>query len=113
MLIDNEIVKNTISSNIKHYRRKANLTQEQLAEKINVSFDFVQSLEYARSGISIVTLLNLCNALNVTPNDILKDFIVKPLNEQNINQQIDVLPDYEKKAILNLIDYFNNNNFNR
>lgn len=110
MQIDNEILKSTIGTSIKQYRIKANLIQDALAEKSNISLNFLQDIEYGRSNGSILTLINLCNALGITPNDILKKFLTTDtVNDENLYNQIKIMSEHEKNAIYTLIQYFNNN----
>jgi transcriptional regulator with XRE-family HTH domain len=52
-------------------RREAGLRQAQLAERIDVSTEFVSRMERARTLPSLPTLLALCDALSCTPNDLL------------------------------------------
>lgn len=57
----------TIASNIKYYRKLANLTQAELADKTNYSHEFIRRIE-ARSGkkyFSIDTIVQIANALNI------------------------------------------------
>lgn len=108
--IDNDMVKNTISYIIKQYRTLANLTQAQLADKAKISVEFLQDIEYCRSGISITTLINICNALGITPNDVLRKFLSSnTVTDENIVQQIKLLSTHEKNAVYTLIQFFNNN----
>lgn len=60
-----------ISSAIKQRRIKANLSQKQLAEMIGTTKQLIQQAEKGKAGISIKTLINICSALDCTPNDIL------------------------------------------
>lgn len=111
MIIDDEMLKNVLSVNIKSARIKSNLTQEELAEQSDISLNFEKDIEGGRSGTSLVTLINLCKTLGTTPNDILKDFFLdNQVNNDNLVQQISLLTDYEKKALYTLIQYFNTNN---
>ena len=108
MVLDDNMIKKVLSTNIKALRLKANLTQEELAEKSEISLTFLKDIERSRSSVSIPTLISLCKALNVTPNDILRDFFTtQNLNADNIYNQLKVLPDYEKNAIYSLLQYFN------
>lgn len=108
--IDNDMVKNTISYALKQYRIQANLTQEELAEKAHISLNFLQDIEYCRSGVSVTTLISLCNALGITPNDILRKFLsTNAVDDENLSQQIKLLSNHEKNAIYTLIQYYNNN----
>lgn len=110
MQIDNDIIKNTIAYLLKQYRIEADLTQAQLAEKTHISTEFLQDIEYAKSGISIATLVNLCNALGITPNDFLRKFLsTNTVNDDNISQQLKLLSNHDKNAIYTLIQYYNNN----
>lgn len=110
MQIDNDIIKNAIAYTLKQYRVEADLTQAQLAEKAHISTEFLQDIEYSRSGVSIATLINLCNALSITPNDILRKFLsTNNVDDDNLTQQIKLLSNHEKNAIYTLVQYYNNN----
>ena len=68
-----------IRENVRYYRNLINLngtkmTQENLAEKANLSISVIGSLESKNKiqGISILSLINLSKALNVEPEDLLK-----------------------------------------
>lgn len=114
MQISDEDVRLVLSQNIKSARSSIGYTQEKLAEKSEISSNFLKDIENQRSGISLTTLINLCKSLKTTPNQVLKDFF-KDSTEQsdNILQQINLLDDYEKRAVLTLIDYFIKNNHNQ
>lgn len=62
---DNNI-KERISKNIKKYRLKAGITQEQLAVDIGKSYDFTRRLEFKKGeiGCSIDTLYKISIVLN-------------------------------------------------
>lgn len=57
-----------ISHNIKKYRLKAGITQEQLAVDIGKSYDFIRRLEYKKGdiGCSIETLYRISVVLDVS-----------------------------------------------
>ena len=110
MQINDNDLKEIISKNIKSIRQSANLTQESLAEKSDISLNFLKDIEWNRSGISLTTLINICYSLNVTPNELLKDFFKDSFNDsENLVQQINLLNNYQKEAIYSLIQYFKNN----
>ena len=58
---------------IRHYRQKQHMTQEQLAEQAAVSASFLGHIERGSRIASLETVMKLCVALNVTPNDLLSD----------------------------------------
>lgn len=64
----NENVMRDVSLNIKKYRKKAGITQEQLAVDIGKSYDFVRRLEFKKGqiGCSLYTLYRISVVLGVT-----------------------------------------------
>lgn len=61
-----------LGKNIKRYRLKNNLTQEELAEKLNMSLNFVGKIEVAFSKPSLNTLIKIAQVLNTTVSDLTK-----------------------------------------
>lgn len=63
-----------VSKNIKKYRKKAGITQEQLAVDIEKSYDFVRRIEYKKGkvGCSIDTLYRISIVLNVSMDKFFK-----------------------------------------
>ena len=59
-------IRKKISLNIKKYREKAGITQEQLALDIGLSYDFTRRLEFKKGavGCSIDTLYKISVVLN-------------------------------------------------
>ena len=61
-----------IGSNVRRIRQEEGLTQEQLAEKADLSFTVIQKVEAGQSGSRIETLIRIAMVLNATL-DILAD----------------------------------------
>ena len=59
-----------IGEKIAKLRRDHHLTQEQLAERVNVSSKTVSNIENDNRVIRIDTLLQICRELGTTPNDL-------------------------------------------
>ena len=55
-----------IGNRISVERRRNNITQEQLAEKMNVSIQMISNLERGNKAIKINNLVNLSQILGVT-----------------------------------------------
>ncbi len=55
-----------LGKNIKKRRKELGLTQEQLAEKLNMSLNFVGKIEVAFSKPSLDTLIEIAKVLNTT-----------------------------------------------
>lgn len=75
-----------IGNNIQIARLKKGLTQEALSEKCNVSTKYISAIERGVSSGSISLIVDICNALDVTPNYIFSNTI------SNSNDTVDVLP---------------------
>lgn len=110
MQLSDDELRDVLSQNIKSARLSSNLTQENLAELSEISLNFLKDVEGCRSGVSLPTLISICRALNITPNELLKDFFKDSYDKsENIVQQINLLNNYQKDAICTLIQYFKNN----
>lgn len=59
------------SSNLKRYRKRAALSQEQLAEQLDVTRQTVSSWERDNSYPDLDLLVRLADVLKVSPNDLL------------------------------------------
>ena len=63
-------VREEISKNLLYYRKKAGLTQKQLADKIGVKNTAVSNWESGNNSIDIDTLCIVCDVFGITLNDI-------------------------------------------
>ncbi len=70
----NEDVYEIISANIKAYRKSANITQAELADRTHYSHEFIRRIEApnAKKYFSIDTLVQIAKALKVKPEQLLK-----------------------------------------
>lgn len=65
----------TLGKNIKNIRRNMKYTQEQFAEKIEISSQFLSQTERGVAGISLDTAIKICNTANCSPALLFKDII--------------------------------------
>ena len=102
--IDENEFKRNIAQKIKFYRKE---TQEKTAENASISVDTLSTAERGISIINSLNLVNLSNALNVTPNDILADFIAdkNKLLTSKLNNDFDDLSIEEKNFLLSEINF--------
>ena len=66
-----------ISKRIKIARIKADLTQERLAEMVEISPTHMSNIETGTTRVSLTAIVSLANALSVTVDDLLCDSVVK------------------------------------
>lgn len=71
-----------IGMRIKKIRKSKKMTQEKLSELSNISPQHLSQIESAKTKLSLPTLINICNALNVTTDNILCDVLTADTTEQ-------------------------------
>ncbi len=67
-VINMDVDKKLIGKRIRHRREAAGLSQEQLAEKLELSTNHISSIECGKSLLTTKRLLDLCDILGGTPN---------------------------------------------
>lgn len=70
-------IKNIIAKNLIELRKKNNLTQNELAEKLNYSDNTISRWEHAEITPSIETLVQIAELFNVSLESLLKEDVVK------------------------------------
>ena len=65
----------TVGQTIKKYRKQKNLTQEQLADKINISISYLTKIEAVNCDqpFSLEVLLDIAEGLDISIHDLLED----------------------------------------
>ena len=66
-----------IGKRIKIARIKADLTQERLAEMVEISPTHMSNIETGTTRVSLSAIVSLANALSVTVDDLLCDSVIK------------------------------------
>jgi transcriptional regulator with XRE-family HTH domain len=80
-----------IGRRIRFQREQMHLTREELAEKLEVSAKFCADIEYGMKGMSMTTLNNLSEILNLSTDYILKgnnDLSVDEMNNRDIIESV-------------------------
>ena len=94
-----------IGEQIRIAREQAKLTQEQFAERIEVSPQYISDLERGVVGISIPTLKRACIALGVTSDQILFG-AVSTDRKDAIEKRCAGLTDEDFSALMNIVDTY-------
>lgn len=71
-----------IGEQIQKYRKRAGMTQEVLAEKAEISVPHVSRIETGTTKPSLQTLVDICNALDTTIDNLMQDSV--PAAKRNI-----------------------------
>ena len=75
--MDTEMLLKQIGARISARRRELNITQEQLAEKMDVSIQMISNLEKGKKAIRPENLIKLCETLGVSA-----DFVLRGLRSE-------------------------------
>ena len=86
--MDETKLKNNISRNITTYRKRCNLTQAQLSYKISYSDKAVSKWERGLSLPDAGIMLELCNILGITVNELLNGEKIEMKDYQEKNEKL-------------------------
>ena len=110
--IEKSDVLQIIGNNIKALRLSRGMTQEQMAEKLDHSVNFVSLIELGKSGMSVTTILDICNILDIDVNCIFKGLLDYKMKnkDQNLIDNILILSNDDKEIIEKLTEHLINKN---
>ena len=94
----------------KEYRIKNNLTQEKIAEKLEISVKYISRIENGIGGVKVETLVNYMNILGISPNVVFEKTIInKKLEKQiKLSKKASTLSDEKLNFIISIIDLLEN-----
>lgn len=79
-------LRKTFGKNIKTYRFKKKLTQAQLAEKVDISSNYVSQLERGKHSVDFDIIESICDHLEIEPFQL----FLKPNENENLPRRIDM-----------------------
>lgn len=86
-----------IGTRIREFRNFQKLSREALAEKAGISTQFLADIEGGKKGMTISTLIKLCNALHVSSDSII--FGNKNVTSPNIDAMLSTLSQEQQQEI--------------
>lgn len=90
-------IKEEIAKNLLFYRKKAKLTQKELAEKLGVKNTAVSNWESGNNSIDIDTLFLACEIFGITLNDIYGKY--DPVPASNFSgAELQIIRDYREAS---------------
>ena len=94
-----------IGKKIKEVRIAGRITQESLADAVDVNTSHISNIENNRVKVSLSTLVRICNALNTTVDFILADEYAKPSSaiEREILHELGFCSNTTKEQILKIV----------
>lgn len=96
----------TLGQNIKFYRIENKLRQEDLAEKIGLSINYVGMLERGEKTPALDTFVEIANALNVSSDVLLSGVLNKGFEIQStiLQEKVNTLSNESKLKIYEVVD---------
>ena len=96
-----------IGNKLLFVRKKAGLTQAEVAEAAGLSDRTYADIERGSVNMKIETVLHICDALHVTPDEILTEENPSLLNKQNeLLERLNSCSPKEKETALNLLSVY-------
>ncbi len=101
--MNNELILKEMGERIYKRRREKKLTQEQVAEKMNVSTQMISNLELGKKAIRPENLIKICAVLDISADYILTGDVFTSKFDV-ICQKLSLLEEHELKVIGDIID---------
>ena len=102
-----------IGQTIQARRKELKITQTQLAEKAQLSVVHVSHIETRKVSMSLDSLLAICSALEVTPNDILLgEYVIPNLRNLLFEKPSENISFDDKILLQNIYRYMEERNGN-
>lgn len=111
MLISGNDVLQVLGTRLKKARNEKKLTQDFVAENVNISTDLLRNIENGRNIGSIPTLLNLCNFLEITPDILFEPLLTteKPTLDTILTKYITSISKEDKEILKQIIIHIDKN----
>jgi transcriptional regulator with XRE-family HTH domain len=103
--MEEQELRGILSNNIKRCRLKNNLSQLALAEKLDISTNFLSDIERCKAWVSPNTLIKLAAVLDVEPYELFKADALLSETEKNVLQRY---ADENLKAVLSVANRLHN-----
>lgn len=100
------MIEREIGKKIKFYRKKRGLTQEQLAEKVELSSHFISALERGMYSVKLENLVKIINVLECTADDLFCDSLSDKTraNASRLAKEMATLPEHEQERIFKVVE---------
>ena len=95
-----------IGKRIQEYRKKKGITQDELAEIIDISPHYLSALERGVYNIKLSTLVKILNSLDCSADEVFCDVVDKScaVTTSRLSEKLSTLPVEEQKKILAVVD---------
>lgn len=110
-------ITDNIGAKIRLCRKERGLTQEQLAERINIAPNYLGQIENGHRGVNLTNLVKIANELEITFDYLLSDFNAGAIesNESLKSQWLELFNNRtpnEQQLLINIVKDLSRNLFN-
>lgn len=95
-----------IGNRLYEIRNKRLMSRLEVAEKADISDRAYADIERGSVNMRLETLLKICNALNITPNDVLTVEQQKTVSEAELTQIMKQCSESEKNTAMKLLNVY-------
>lgn len=95
--------KTYLCKRIKEFRENKKYTQEHMAKELGISTNHYGRIERGESSCTIERLIQICNVLQITPNDILAQLIIS--KDYSLEIELHKLNIEDKKLVSKLVEF--------
>lgn len=109
--MEEERILQIIGNNIKTAREAKEFTQAELAENLDKTDKFISMLERGVSGLSVMSIVDICKSLNIEPNTLFNGILnYNDDKDKYIMNSLSILKNEDKEFLINVIEYVLNKN---
>ncbi len=100
------MVQKAVGSRLQELRKAKGLTQEQLAERVNISPHYLSALERGVYNMKLDLLVDILNTLNCSADEAFADVVDKSfqVKSNQLSDRLKSLPIKEQRKILEVVD---------
>ena len=100
------MVQKIIGRRIQEIRKQKGLTQEQLAERVNISPHYLSALERGVYNIKLDLLVDILNILNCSSDEVFQDVVdsSSKIKASQLSEKLKGLPLHEQRKILEVVE---------
>lgn len=103
LIFDFHIIGNKLLS----FRKRAGMTQDEVAEKAGLSGRTYADIERGSVNMRIETILRICSALHITPDDVLtEEQITADMQLESIMERLHACSPKSRDTALRLLDVY-------
>ena len=97
---------NIIGARIYQFRKQAGFTQEETAERADISCRAYADIERGSTGARLETLVKICAALGITPDDLLTETEKAPPVQEELEKKLSACTPKQREAALKILDAY-------